>query len=817
MPGYLANMLARLGLDASDFNTGMSKAERSFQNFGKNLQQAGQAMTLAISAPLIGIAAGAIKASADMESLKMALTTITGNAGETANQLTRLKEVAKLPGLGFQEAVQGSVNLQAAGFSAEQAERSLKAFGNALATVGKGRADLEGVNLQLTQMINKPKVLASDLNPLRERLPQIAQMMKNAFGSAVSEDIQALGVTGKQFVERMITEFEKLPPMTGGFKNSIENLKDSLFLAAVEMGDALLPLAQKIADFAAGSVDHIKKLALAFQQMPEPMKNVAIGVGALAAAFPVLILALGTTITNLGVVTKSLSTLATVLGLSTVAVGPLALALGTLATGAVLAFSELSKATEKLHSLDEKFKKFIADTAGSTDNFEASHAKLDQALANNLISMEEYNKALAVLDANEKKAIGAGLGKQFEEMGIKIKLVTPEIKKTEDAVKAVGVAAKKTAADVQAFVGPIDQLASAVGLEHLTREALRLGSAWRGVVNAIVDMQDASTSAGKKLETFWSDQTNLVEDFRLEMELTAPAIANAVEVDPRVFEEQMERLEKANKKAGEHIKRDRFDLGHELELMSHRSIEAVERDLAHNIVSWKGWADTIKNVGKGFAEDFLAIMLKGLFKPLEDAFSRLAVTIGQQLDKALAGVWKALGIGGTKAGGVIGAAPAGAGGIPDDVWDQLGLGKIGGAETIGGLPGGASGPVNNAVGQAAGMGIQGITNLVTGAVSAVSGVIGNFQFAGMNKSLDIIVNHTLATANDLANLRRDEWDRETHLMLKLDDLWNSIRDVGAAIRGAGPGGSKQAVQVIVNIDSKTIWSGMANTAQLQGI
>lgn len=76
----------------------------------------------------------------------------------------------------------------------------------------------------------------------------------------------------------------------------------------------------------------------------------------------------------------------------------------------------------------------------------------------------------------------------------------------------------------------------------------------------------------------------------------------------------------------------------------------------------------------------------------------------------------------------------------------------------------------------AGSGVMGLINVISGAITAVSSVIGNFQMFGMNKSLDIIVKHTLQTANDLANLRRDEWDRETHLMAKLDDMWKELRE-----------------------------------------
>jgi hypothetical protein len=95
-------------------------------------------------------------------------------------------------------------------------------------------------------------------------------------------------------------------------------------------------------------------------------------------------------------------------------------------------------------------------------------------------------------------------------------------------------------------------------------------------------------------------------------------------------------------------------------------------------------------------------------------------------------------------------------------------------------PGGSipsGGGAGGAAGGAAQGGLMSTIGVVSGVASAVSSIIGNFQMFGMNKSLDIIVKHTLQTANDLANLRADEWSRETHLMLKLDDVWNEVRNV----------------------------------------
>jgi len=93
--------------------------------------------------------------------------------------------------------------------------------------------------------------------------------------------------------------------------------------------------------------------------------------------------------------------------------------------------------------------------------------------------------------------------------------------------------------------------------------------------------------------------------------------------------------------------------------------------------------------------------------------------------------------------------------------------------------------------------------------------------AGMNKSLDIIVKHTLQTANDLENLRVDEWMRETHLMLKLDDMWNAIRDVTTAVKSVGGVGSGKG-GVLVNFygpvtgDPAQIANAIFDKAKLAG-
>ena len=115
---------------------------------------------------------------------------VTGSASLAAEELKKLEKTAELPGLGFEQAVQGSINLQAASFSADEARQTLEGFGNALATVGGGKADLDGVVRALTQIAAKGKVTAQEINQLAERLPQIREIMKEAFGTSNTEELQ---------------------------------------------------------------------------------------------------------------------------------------------------------------------------------------------------------------------------------------------------------------------------------------------------------------------------------------------------------------------------------------------------------------------------------------------------------------------------------------------------------------------------------------------------------------------------------------------------------------------------------------------------
>lgn len=182
----------------------------------------------------------AVQVAADFDGLRLGLKAVAGSTEEAEAQFVRLKDVAKLPGLGIEEAVRGSIALQAAGLSAGTAEDALRGFGNALATVGRGKDDLDGVILALGQIASKGSVSAEEINQIAERVPQIRKVMQQAFGTANTEEIQKLGISSTEFIERVVKGLKSLPVVAGGVRNTLENFGDSVKAAMEQIGSSVV-------------------------------------------------------------------------------------------------------------------------------------------------------------------------------------------------------------------------------------------------------------------------------------------------------------------------------------------------------------------------------------------------------------------------------------------------------------------------------------------------------------------------------------------------------------------------------------------------
>jgi tape measure domain-containing protein len=228
---------------------GEAAAVRALQRVGQSAKGVGEAIRTAADATrLFEIAQNSfasvtgVQAAMAYDSQVRGLAAYAKNAQELQAQLTRLNEIAKLPGLGLTEVRAGVLNLEAAGLSAQTSERALMAFGNALALVGKGKSELDGVILALGQIASKGAISAEEINQIAERVPQIRQVLVSAFGTASTEAIQKMGLSADVAIGKIIAGLEQLPKATQSALTTFENLQDALEQAFLPIGRGILDI-----------------------------------------------------------------------------------------------------------------------------------------------------------------------------------------------------------------------------------------------------------------------------------------------------------------------------------------------------------------------------------------------------------------------------------------------------------------------------------------------------------------------------------------------------------------------------------------------
>lgn len=262
----IASLMVKLGIEGADgVKRGLSETKNEISSVERAAGHASVALgrmeatfkTLAVTAGAFGLAgalAGVVAAAAgvsalgraaagvgvEMDSLYRGLATVSDNAQDLTSKIAVLRDVAKAPGLGFGEAIQGAIRLQSVGLGFDTAANALRQFGNAIASVGGGKEQLDGVTLALTQIVSKGKVSAEEINQLQERVPQIRRAMSQAFGTADTETLQARGIGAEDFITRIVKQLETLPRASGGARNAIENLGDSLKKAMEPLGRGLV-------------------------------------------------------------------------------------------------------------------------------------------------------------------------------------------------------------------------------------------------------------------------------------------------------------------------------------------------------------------------------------------------------------------------------------------------------------------------------------------------------------------------------------------------------------------------------------------------
>ncbi|MCB0587017.1 MAG: tape measure protein [Phaeodactylibacter sp.] len=334
----MAQLFVEIGAKISGFQRQLTKIERRVNRFSRNMERLGTNLTQSVTLPLVGLGTASVATFAQFDKLEKGLGAIAGSADEGKRQLNDLLEVVKdvRTTIDLKDAATGSLQLQAVGLSADRAKESLRQLAIAATVSGGSSGDVAEVARQLAQAAAKGNILQQELRIILERIPALAGVIKNEFGTVTAEGLRDAGVSADEFISRLtkaIAENEKFANVQASLSKEIETFKINLQLAGKELGQSIanaLNLQEnlgRLSSTISSLVERFKNLS------PETQSFIVKAALAAAAAGP-LLLALGklasiipALITAVGAITSAFAFLVTPLGLAAVAVGALVAAL----------------------------------------------------------------------------------------------------------------------------------------------------------------------------------------------------------------------------------------------------------------------------------------------------------------------------------------------------------------------------------------------------------------------------------------------------------------------------------------------------------
>ena len=166
----------------------------------------------------VGFAKSIFEGELSFEALLRGLASTSDGAETLREEIDALQELAKKPGLGFREVMEGSLALKGAGTNAKDARDSLEAFGNALTNAGKSKQDLKEVLLHLTAIISTGKKDADRVKEITTRIPAFMAMDQQvSFSEGPIKWLQ--GIIGK---------LRELPAAAESGQDALDNLQDAI-------------------------------------------------------------------------------------------------------------------------------------------------------------------------------------------------------------------------------------------------------------------------------------------------------------------------------------------------------------------------------------------------------------------------------------------------------------------------------------------------------------------------------------------------------------------------------------------------------------
>ena len=308
------------------------------KSFGEGMQGIGTKMSAAISLPIIGIGAAALKAAADQEQLQIAFTTMLGSGEKAQKMLDDLARFSAETPFEMPQVQAAAKQLLAFGVSADDIEPTLRQLGDVAAGVGAPIGDLAYL---FGTASASGRLMTADINQFATRGIPIIDSLATVLGVATSEvrDMAAEGLITSDHMKQafvvMTSEGSKFGGMMAAQSASLlgmwSTLKDNLTITLQQVGTEIIK-ALDLNTVVAGALETVGELRvklIEFIQVNPELTKMGLLFAGIATAIGPLLVGLGFIVTQVSALGPVIAALTGPIGLVVLGVAALATAFAT--------------------------------------------------------------------------------------------------------------------------------------------------------------------------------------------------------------------------------------------------------------------------------------------------------------------------------------------------------------------------------------------------------------------------------------------------------------------------------------------------------
>lgn len=186
-----------------------------------------------------------VEAASKYELLQARLTAVEGSSALGMRDFKEVQELAKKPGLGFEEAASTFATLRGMKVTAAEAKTLINGIAQANASAAGTAEQFGRVMYQIQQSVSLGRLMAEDLRPIVQQIPTLGAAINNTFGTtdaeALNKRLKESGKSVRDFWLELAELGKNLPAASDTIQNNLDNMGDGWvrLKAAMTNNDAI--------------------------------------------------------------------------------------------------------------------------------------------------------------------------------------------------------------------------------------------------------------------------------------------------------------------------------------------------------------------------------------------------------------------------------------------------------------------------------------------------------------------------------------------------------------------------------------------------